>query len=431
MAAARMLVGQYLSFLPNYGNQGRRIRRTESTYDTYGRVTKTTDPTGKIATMTDAKGQQTRYTYDDVNRMTTLAYYASTTDATPAKTIAFSYDEVGNLTGYNDGITSASYAYDVNNRKIGETVNYGTFQKSLAYTYTANGLKASFTGPDGTVVRYGYDTNNQLNSVQLPVGTIITNRFDWTVPTKWTFPGGVTQERQYDPLLRPTGIRVKDQASNALLDYAYTYNDAGNIDTKQSEHGLYDYSYNSLDRLTQADNPTLPSEVYTYDSVGNRMTDNRKLGTWSYNTDNQLTTIDNQTNFTYDANGSLIQKTDNGVTTAYQYNIENRLTGITRNGSTVASYGYDPFGLRLWKETNGQRTWFFYAEEGIIAEFDSSGTPIRQYGYKPNSLWGTDPIFQKAGGQYYFYQNDHAEAGENERRGGVVSQVSGVWGCAG
>ena len=316
-------------------------------------------------------------------------------------------DEVGNLTGYDDGTTSASYAYDANNRKTGETVNYGPFAKSYAYTYTPNGQKATFTGPDGQIVRYGYDANNQLNSIELPVGAMVVNSYAWRAPGKWTLPGGVTQERQYDPLLRPTGIRVRDQAGNTLIDYLYTYDDAGNIATKQSEHGRYDYSYDALNRLVQADNPTLADEAYTYDGVGNRTTDTNRPGAWNYSTGNRLTGIGSQTGFTYDANGSLVQKTDNGTTTDYQYNRENRLSRISRNGSTVASYGYDPFGRRLWKEAGGQRIYFLYSEEGLVAEFDNSGTIIRAYGYESDGVWGTDPVYQKTGGQYYFYQNDH------------------------
>ena len=42
-----------------------------------------------------------------------------------------------------------------------------------------------------------------------------------------------------------------------------------------------------------------------------------------------------------------------------------------------------------------------------IAEYDGSGNEIKTYGYKPGSLWTTDPLFMKIGGQYYFYHNDH------------------------
>ena len=55
----------------------------------------------------------------------------------------------------------------------------------------------------------------------------------------------------------------------------------------------------------------------------------------------------------------------------------------------------------------GQKTYFLYADEGLVGEYDSSGQEIRTYGYKPDSLWTTDPVFQKAGDIYYWYQNDH------------------------
>ena len=73
----------------------------------------------------------------------------------------------------------------------------------------------------------------------------------------------------------------------------------------------------------------------------------------------------------------------------------------------IASYYYDPFGRRLWKEVGGVKTYFFYSDEGLISEFDGLGNEIRSYGYEPDSIWMTDPIFQKFAGEYYWYQNDH------------------------
>ncbi|MCP4274713.1 MAG: hypothetical protein GY781_22535, partial [Gammaproteobacteria bacterium] len=38
---------------------------------------------------------------------------------------------------------------------------------------------------------------------------------------------------------------------------------------------------------------------------------------------------------------------------------------------------------------------------------DSSGTEIKTYGYAMGSQWGTNPLYQKVGTDYYWYHNDH------------------------
>ena len=72
-----------------------------------------------------------------------------------------------------------------------------------------------------------------------------------------------------------------------------------------------------------------------------------------------------------------------------------------------SEYYYDPFGRRLWKDVDGVRIYFLYSNEGLIGEYDSSGSEIKTYGYAPNSLWTTNPLFQKTEGVYYWYQNNH------------------------
>jgi RHS repeat-associated protein len=66
-----------------------------------------------------------------------------------------------------------------------------------------------------------------------------------------------------------------------------------------------------------------------------------------------------------------------------------------------------PCGRRLWKGVDGVKSYFLYSDEGLIGEYDSAGNEIKTYGWTPDSIWGTDPLFQKIGSTYYFYQNDH------------------------
>ena len=383
----------------------------ETTYDY--------DPAGNLIEKIDTKDQKTTYLYDDAGRLEEINYYAASADTVPAKTVTFTYDEIGNLTGYDDGTTSATYGYDDLYRKISESVNYGAFTKTNAYSYLKNGLKETYTGSDAITYGYLYDGNNQLTGVQVPnLGFITINEYNWNRPASMTLPGGTTKNFSYDPLMRIKQIEAKDPGQNVMLNYQYNYDKMDNITAKDTEHGAYAYEYDDLYRLTTVDNPVQDDEAFTYDLVGNRLTAANTDGDWSYNENNELTTSAPSSSgstggfsYDYDANGNMVQKTVDGVVTSYVYNMEDRLTqiwnGEVDTGSLTAEYYYDPFGRRLWKEVSGVRTYFHYADEGLVAEIDAAGTETKTYGYKPGSTWTTDPLFMKVGGEYYFYHNDH------------------------
>ena len=152
----------------------------------------------------------------------------------------------------------------------------------------------------------------------------------------------------------------------------------------------------------------LDDEAYGYDNVGNRTSASNAGGSISHNLNNELTTY-GDAEYVFDDNGNLTEISMAGsLVWMYEYNAANRLVHTEDGtGAIVADYVYDPFGRRLWKEVNGERTYFFYSDEGLIAEYDASGTALKSYGYKPDSTWGTDPLFLKKDGQYYWYQNDH------------------------
>lgn len=110
----------------------------------------------------------------------------------------------------------------------------------------------------------------------------------------------------------------------------YSFDAESNITGQQTEYGSIAYGYDSLYRLTQV-TPSinsglgLPNERYSYDKLGNRLTDNRRPNpnqgnkSWRYDGNNQLQEsatedtgliISNSQpiSHSYDANGSLTQK---------------------------------------------------------------------------------------------------------------------------
>lgn len=388
-------------------------QRTEFEYDSLGKLKKEIRPMkeevtyeydnlGRLWKIIDAKNQMTEYGYDSQGRLETVSY-------DDGKTVTLSYDVDNNLAGYNDGETSAEYDYDDMGRKTWERVNYGSFSKEYFYTYYGNGLKQTFTAPDGTMYEYSYGNNNELREVRIPgLGAITISDYTWNRPSKMTFPGGTQRASGYDALMRLQSLLVTDPGGNPLLDYTYTYDNVGNIEIKTTQHGAYGYGYDAMSRLISTDNPVLDDESYAYDDVGNRLTDSGVTGNWNYNANNELLGFADVV-YDYDANGNMTQITVAGqVVWTYVYDAANRLVHVEDGTATIsADYYYDPFGRRLWKDVGGTRMYFFYSNEGLIGEYDASGNEIKTYGYKPNFFWTADPLFLKQGTDYYFYQNDH------------------------
>jgi YD repeat-containing protein len=207
------------------------------------------DAASNLTYKTDPMNQTTEYVYDDASRLKDIRFADS-------RIVTLSYDNAGNLTGYSDGVTSAVYGYDDADRKISETVNYGAFTKTSSYTYYQNGLKQSFSMPDGTAYSYAYGDNNELVSISIPGhGAITYSGYTWFKPERVTFPGGGTREYVYDALQRISRLTARDPGGNPLLEAQFTYDAVNNLLQKDTEHGTYDYTYDGLSRLIRVQAP--------------------------------------------------------------------------------------------------------------------------------------------------------------------------------
>ena len=393
---------------------------TRFTYDLKDRQVSETQPLGEQSTSVyDGEdnlieaiardGQRTVYSYDADNRLTLEQHAPADSPEVVVRTTQYSFSVLDQLTGYNDGTTSAVYTHDLYGRKVTESTNYGAFEATVGYDYYANNQLKSVTDPTGVTYTYAYDAAGQWAATELPgTGVITVNTRSWTAPTRITYPGGTVRNMSYTPRQYLDTLQVQSPTGEMRLDYDYSHTPTGNIDSINTEYGLKQYGYDAVDRLISAVNPTLENETYSYDNRGNRLTDSTEPGSWIYSENNELESAGN-TVFNYDTNGSQITKQTDEDIINYKYNEAGRLSRVTdSDGISIGSYQYDPFGRRLWKEVNDTRTYFIYNDQGLIGEADNIGTIQRVYGYQPDKTWMTDPLFLRAEtGQYLYYQNDH------------------------
>jgi RHS repeat-associated protein len=399
-------------------------------------ITYVYDAIGQLKERISPNGAKRKYEYDADHRLTKETHFMPA-QTTASKTITYDYyaDGRGLLKSFDDGLTKSAYEYDKKGQRTKETITFGTgptaIVKVIERTYEANGLLKTLKYPGSVGTQsYTYDTNNQHASTKIP-GLAATNdtlayTYRWNAIATTTMPGSLTRTVTLDPLQRPTKIEVKGTGNLGIpvLNHRYEYDAVSNITKKTTLDGEYQYGYDELDRLTNANPPdsleqsptSLPVERYNYDGVHNRTQSTHQPGAWAYNSNNELNTWgigENKRVLTYDDNGSTTKEVVGNPasrTMDYVYDAQDRLVEVKNNNLTVAKYAYDPMGRRIWRDTFGadaSTTWFLYSDEGLIGEYNQNGAAVREYGWSSGGLWGTDPVWQKDASGVYLAHNDH------------------------
>ena len=156
------------------------------------------------------------------------------------------------------------------------------------------------------------------------------------------------------------------------IAFSYSYNKNGYITGEvRKENGTTTtstYAYDALGQLTSFLQSTGYGEQYTYDKAGN-MTEKVLTGTdgietalkMSYNKANQLTGMANgkdKITYKYDKNGSMVEKALSSqsygkLTDSYAYNALDQLTSYTGYDGYQQQFTYDANGMRLSKSETG------------------------------------------------------------------------------
>ncbi|MBI4656491.1 MAG: fibronectin type III domain-containing protein [Elusimicrobia bacterium] len=390
---------------------------TSFSYDLQRRLTSVTNPVAakrsfaydtksNLTSVTDAKGQTITFTYDNMDRLITKTL--------PEGTVNYTYDAVGNLT-VAVGLLSdtISFSYDLLNRVIESKQTIGGIIYTINYTYDANGNKTSMTTPWGNY-NYSYDALNRLVSLTNSDGKTVTFTYDALGHrTKMSLPNGTETTYVYDFASQLTQVVHRKTADSTAIAFAnYTYDPAGNRTSMQNTNGVHSYSYDDLHRLVSAQHPVvadLSAESFSYDSVGNRLTDANITG-YNYDSANRLLSNSSYT-YTHDANGNLTVAV--GLlsdTINYSYNSENQLISVTMPDSTVVNFKYDALGRRIEKAVTLPSTLtpipyrYLYDNEDIVAILDKDNNVVNIFTHGPGI---DEPLIMKSSTNVnYFYHAD-------------------------
>lgn len=232
---------------------------------------------GEQVTEIDARGIVMTRSVDALGRVTGLAY------PSPDFDVAYTYDDPavpfskGRLTRIARQGKAVDYRYD----SFGRILVDG----ALAYGYDENGNPTSLTYPGGVEAVTTYDYADRPASLvakragepdqplvtaasYLPSGPLMS----------LTLGNGLTETRNYSSRYHPTGISVPGR-----LNWSYSTDAVGNILAisegfgSSRTYGYQDYQY----FLTSGNGPW-GTRSWTYDKIGNRLTETRGTVTDTY-----------------------------------------------------------------------------------------------------------------------------------------------------
>jgi len=265
-------------------------------YDSLARKTAMTDPSmgswtyvydlnDNITSQTDAKSQTISFTYDALNRVTLKDLPSGETDVT------YSYDSaptsfsgqtgywVGRLAKVSDASGDHEFKYDKQGRVISDKKTVSGTGYQFDKTYDSMGRVRTLTYPDTEVVTYTYNGAGEVETVsglKSSVTTDYVKDVNYNASMQITFlkyGNNVTSDYTYNANTLRLGniLTKKPDGATKLQDLSYSFDNNGNVSaiTDAVNSMSQTFTYDDLNRLTQAVGSAYGTEAFAYDSIGN------------------------------------------------------------------------------------------------------------------------------------------------------------------
>ena len=394
-----------------YDDQGRNnvISMTQGILDTY-----TYDIQGNISSYTDTLGNTTRYNYNEWGEL--LDVKDSNGNITELK-----YDATGNCIEKKtpEGL-DIFYTYDVNNNIISVKTNVQGKEIEEKYTYDSMGNVLTYTDTMGRVTSYTYDKLNRPVTEKTPDGITTTLEYDCLGNLiRESESDGSSIEAEYDEVGRVvslTSIGTISKESSRIYEYTYdsmdrltssvdpmngetgqTYDELGNVTSMtDAMGGTTTYTYDKTSRILSETNAIGATKKYTYDERGRLATEENARGqktVYEYDDYNRLISFTDEegtVNYTYDNNSNIISISDESGTITREYDNLNRVTSVTDSNGRTVKYSYDELGnILTLTYPGGEIVRYEYYPDGLLKtvtdnsnnkttyEYDSAGRLIK------------------------------------------------------
>ncbi len=343
-----------------YDNMGRIIKATDSNgrekaanYDVTGNITSVIDVdgstsnyeynlSGKLSALTDSMGNRTEYGYDANDRLIHVCQKGK--NGENSRDIYYQWNALGWLETIRDAMGRKEFfSYDAMG-KIVKKIDKEGFQ--TCFDYAADGKIININYADGNKTELEYTPLRQISCIKNRLGEInierdVTGRvvkvvdhtgqavnYEWGINGEQrsiTYPDGKRIVYQYDNLLRMEKMLIQ-RFGEEDIETTYHYGSNGKLRTKISPAGLkttwnYDDMGHLLELIHEDGEKIYDHFTYDYDRNGNKiLIRNKRLG------------LPEEEEF------------------KYNYDIQNRLTGVEQNGKLLRKFHYDSFGNRLFME---------------------------------------------------------------------------------
>ncbi len=262
------------------------------------------DSNNNLTTSIDPLLQTTTFTWDYGHQLNTVRDQLG-------NTTRYTRNALGQVSVVLSPSVNTTTNYDTSHRRT--TVIDSRGNKTLSYSYSPGGLLNYLQDSDGNRTDYLYDSIGQLSGIWAANYDYVSFAYD-------------------------AGGRLIEKMFSSGADSRTTYNPDNSLASLTNKHGL----------------TTLSSHVYSYDALGNRSTQTETVGatltnyTYGYDALNRLTAT-SQTgqpsqSYSYDDQGRRISKTVGTTTTNFLYN----------DADILAEYG-TTWGLPTAQYTHGAR----------------------------------------------------------------------------
>jgi len=238
----------------------------------------------------------------------------------------------------------------------------------------------------------------------------------------------------YDAADQLTLLANLKSDGTTISSFSYSLDNAGNRTGVTEANGdVVTWTYDAFYQLTRErrSGANAYDVTYTYDAAGNRETkvDSGAVTTYTYDVAHELLTEEDAggvTTYTYDQKGNTHTKeTPANEVTTYTWDDENRLVGIAYPGGNADTFTYLGDGKRASKEDSDGLSKHIWDGENILIDADTNWATEALYTLEPEFFGNL--VSQRRGGASYWHHFDGLGSTDRLTDSSEVAQNSEIF----